>query len=177
MVKMKFYFSLIAFFAIFSLGAQTIKVTEDVELEYYHSTYASIYADNVGLADIGYQGYLNYGLNDKLSLNLGLNPSLMANGYNSFDLFIPLTVGFNYGKRGFDRQVPATERFGLFTNVGVGPNYGIVNSETRAIASFLELGIRTRFRGSDISWSFVTLNRGGMAIPGVRVTYGLPSLD
>lgn len=168
---------LIATTAFLSLGAQTIKVTENIELDYYHGTFASVYGDNVGLVDFGYQGYFNYSMNDKLSLNLGLNPSLVSYGYNSFDLFVPLAFGVNYGKRGFDRQVPATERFGIFTNFGIGPNFGIVNSENRSTASFFELGIRTRLRGEDISWSFVTLNRGGAAIPGIRAAYSLPNLD
>lgn len=173
--------SLVATILVMSttLSAQIIQITDNLEATYFHAQNTSIYVGNfsggsVGdIYELGYQGYLNYQLESDFSVNFGAQPSIMRFYGNSFNLFLPLFIGGNYGKEGFSDLAISDKKVGFFLNFGAGPVMGIVNSPQNHIGGFSEIGTRLNFRRNDISFSLISFNGNGAGYNGVRVSYHL----
>lgn len=172
-------FLIASIFTVTSVSAQVIKLDNDIQLTYFNATHSSIYVGNnsVGslgdLVDFGYQGYLNYQLKSDFSLNFGAQPSIHRLSGNSFNLFVPLFAGVNYGKEGLSSIAVSKQKIGFFVNFGAGPVVGLLNSPGTSFASFSELGTRITFRRNDLSLSLINMTFGGGGLNGIRVAYHL----
>jgi hypothetical protein len=162
-----------------SLTAQVIKLDDDIELTYYNATHSSIYVGNydggslADIIDLGYQGYLNYQLKSDFSLNFGAQPSLLRSSGNSFNIFVPIFVGANYGKEGLASVAISDKKLGFFVNLGAGPVVGLLNSTGTSFSGFSELGARLNFRRNDVSLSLINMSFGGGGYNGLRIAYHL----
>lgn len=163
--------SLQGFSQEFSLGGMTLNA--------YHSTFGSYYATENGfIPEVGYHLYFGKEIFENTTVNAGFAPSVIAQSYSIIEAYIPVSFGINYGKNGFDHQVPSLNRFGLFTNIYVGPTRSFSQTAVWRILATAEAGLKFRFRGRDmavgVASQFSVNNPSNF---GVRVSYALPPFE
>lgn len=144
----------------------------DSELNVFHGTHGSLYANSY--YDVGYSIGLYTKLNESVSVFSELKPSVATDAY-SFVANVPLMVGLNYGKIGFDPMLPSNSRFGAYASIGMAPYFLVGSGDGGTNYQFCaDAGIRFRLRARDMTVSFLSYANFGQ---GLRITYSLPPFE
>lgn len=156
---------------IFSFGQQIL--LGDNELNVFHGTHGSFYSS--GLYDAGYSIGVYSPLNGSISAFTEIKPSIASTDAYQLLANIPVMVGVNYGKIGFDPELPSKARFGAYLAFGIAPYFSIGSDVGGTSYQFCtDAGIRLRMRSRDMTVSFLTYANFGQ---GLRVTYTLPPFE
>ena len=156
---------------IIDCNAQQIDIG-DRQLNVFHGTHASVYSEN--LYDLGYTIGLHSSLNESVSLFAEIKPSVVTDYYN-FTANIPVMVGLNYGKIGFDSQLPSKNRFGAYASIGMAPYFLVGSGDGGTNYQFCaDAGVRFRLRARDMTVSILSYADFGQ---GLRITYSLPPFE